>query len=191
MDDPSRIAAGAGPDIDPEFDPDTAPGLDLDAAEDEDGEEEYLPAVQRRDGFTALRRAQFCEALAACGNVRQACREVRIAPDTAYRTRHFYPQFRKAWDAALVLAREHAEAVLAERALEGVEEVVFYHGEEVGRRRRFESALLLAHLARLDRRTRDESAQLLARDFGEVLLRVELEEMEPASEEDEDSAPEG
>ena len=32
---------------------------------------------------------------------------------------------------------------------------------------------------------------VLARDFGEVLLRVELEEMEPASEEDEDSAPEG
>ncbi len=40
--------------------------------------------------------------------------------------------------------------MLAERALEGVEEQVFYHGEVIATRRRFDTRLLLAHLARLD-----------------------------------------
>lgn len=41
--------------------------------------------------------------------------------------------------------------MLADRALNGVKENVFYHLEEVARRRRYDSRLLLAHLARLDR----------------------------------------
>ncbi len=36
--------------------------------------------------------------------------------------------------------------------MNGVEEKVFYHGEEVATRTRFDSRLLLAHLARLDKR---------------------------------------
>ncbi|BDI61442.1 hypothetical protein [Qipengyuania nanhaisediminis] len=51
----------------------------------------------------------------------------------------------------MVKARAHVEAVLTDRAIHGVEEAVFYHGEEVARRRRYDSRLLLALLARLDR----------------------------------------
>jgi|GEM_PF-938600 len=102
--------------------------------------------------FTPARRALFCDLLAASGNVRAVCARVGVSPHTAYRQRRRDAGFSALWDAALVLARDHAEAVLAERALEGVEEAVFYHGEEVARRRRFDTRLLLAHIGRLDAR---------------------------------------
>ena len=54
-----------------------------------------------------------------------------------------------------MLARDHAEQVLADRALNGVEEKVFYHGEEVATRTRYDSRLLLAHLARLDAKAKE------------------------------------
>jgi hypothetical protein len=76
---------------------------------------------------------------------------VQVSPQTAYRARRASQAFRQCWDAALVIARDHAEQVLADRALNGVEEKVFYHGEEVATRIRYDSRLLLAHLARLDR----------------------------------------
>ncbi|MBC7158489.1 MAG: hypothetical protein H5U21_00355 [Porphyrobacter sp.] len=101
--------------------------------------------------FDARRQAAFCEALAQHGNVRLACNEAAISPQTAYRARRASADLAACWDAALVLARSHAEAELADRALNGVEEPVFYHGEQVATRRRYDNRLLLAHLARLDR----------------------------------------
>jgi len=101
--------------------------------------------------FDARRQATFCENLSHHGNVRLACRAAGISPQTAYRARRSSPDFGACWDAALVLARDHVEEVLADRALNGVEEVVYYHGEEIGRRIRYDNRLLLAHLARLDR----------------------------------------
>jgi len=72
-----------------------------------------------------------------------------------------------------VLARDAAEQVLAERALEGVEEAVFYHGEEVARRRRFDTRLLLAWLARLDRRADGNAdARRRAGRFDELLASL-------------------
>ncbi|OJW69796.1 MAG: hypothetical protein BGO57_09625 [Sphingomonadales bacterium 63-6] len=101
--------------------------------------------------FTPARQTRFCDRLAACGNVRMACAASGISPMTAYRARRRDPLFARVWDRALALARDHAEAVLADRALEGIAEPVFHGGEVVGYRRRYESRLLLAHLARLDR----------------------------------------
>jgi len=101
--------------------------------------------------FDARRQAAFCEALSHHGNVRLACRAAGISPQTAYRARRASVDFAHLWDGALVQARLHVEEVLADRALNGVEEVVYYHGEEIGRRIRYDNRLLLAHLARLDR----------------------------------------
>lgn len=102
--------------------------------------------------LTPPKQADFCKSLANHGNVRLACRAVQVSPQTVYRARRASPAFRQCWDAALVIAREHVEQVLADRAINGVEEKVFYHGEEVATRRRYDSRLLLAHLARLDRK---------------------------------------
>ena len=101
--------------------------------------------------FTANRQADFLRNLQLFGNVRLACRAACVSAQTAYRARRASPGFALAWDAACLAARSHAEQVLADRAINGVEEAVYYHGEEVARRRRFDSRLLLAHLARLDR----------------------------------------
>lgn len=124
-------------------------------------------------------QATFCEHLARHGNVRLACRAAGVSAQTAYRMRRACRQFRALWDAALVIAREQVEDVLADRALHGWEEAVFYHGEEVARRRRYDSRLLLAHLARLDRLAEraaggvverfDEALDVLSAD-GELVL---------------------
>ncbi|WP_137679532.1 hypothetical protein [Aurantiacibacter suaedae] len=101
--------------------------------------------------LTPPRMADFLESLMTMGSVAIACQRAGVARQTAYRARRRSPGFARAWDAALLAARTVAESELAERAINGVEEAVFYHGEEVARRRRFDSRLLLAHLARLDR----------------------------------------
>lgn len=130
---------------------------------------EPVPTSAERARHTVLTpraQAAFLAKLAEFGNVRLACRAASVSPQTAYRARRRAPAFANHWDAALLAARTHAESVLAERAIDGWEEQVFYHGEEVARRRRFSDRLLLAHLARLDRleEREDVTAALYALD---------------------------
>ncbi len=101
--------------------------------------------------LTPARQARFLVTLADTGVVRLAARVAGVSAQTAYRARRASRGFSAAWDAALLAARQRAEQVLACRAIDGVEEAVFYHGEEVARRTRYDTRLLLAHLARLDR----------------------------------------
>ncbi|GAA4643486.1 hypothetical protein GCM10023115_14460 [Pontixanthobacter gangjinensis] len=117
----------------------------------------------RRTVFTPQFKSRFLESLSEFGNVRLACKRGCVSRQTAYRERRRQPGFARMWDAALLAARTHAEGELADRALRGVEEPVFYHGEEVGRRRRYSDRLLLAHLGRLDRiAEREDMAGALA-----------------------------
>lgn len=106
---------------------------------------------ERHTIFTPQAQGAFLENLSHSGNVRLACRVAGVSPQTAYRARRKSVALARAWDAALVSARHNAEEVLADRALNGWEEAVFYHGEEVAVRRRYSDRLLLAHLARLDK----------------------------------------
>jgi len=115
--------------------------------------------------FSREAQASFLDALSDWGNVRAAARAAEVSRTTAYRMRRACPRFRALWDAALLLARPKVEEELADRALNGVEETVFYHGEEVATRRRYDARLLLAHLGRLDRLTEDSEACEGARDF--------------------------
>ena len=101
--------------------------------------------------FPRAVQAKFLTVLADWGNVRAAAKAVGVARATAYRMRRQCLTFRELWDAALLHARPMVEEVLADRALNGVQESVFYHGEEVATRTRYDSRLLLAHLARLDK----------------------------------------
>ncbi len=126
--------------------------------------------------FTRARQAAFLRRLADSGEVRVAARASNISHQTAYRMRRACRTFRRGWDAALLIARERAEEVLATRALHGVEEQVFYHGEVVATRRRYDSRLLLAHLARLDRLASQEDVAALAGSFDDVLEALETAE---------------
>nr|WP_161593767.1 hypothetical protein [Parerythrobacter lutipelagi] len=105
----------------------------------------------RRTVFLPALKSRFLEHLSEFGNVGLACKRAGVSRQTAYRERRRQPAFARLWDAAMLSARTVAEEALAERAVHGVEEPVFYHGEEVGHRRRFSDRLLLAHLGRLDR----------------------------------------
>ena len=67
----------------------------------------------------------------------------------------------------LVEALTQTGHVLADRALNGVQETVFYHGEEIATRTRYDARLLLAHLARLDRIEASHQVHKVAAEFEE------------------------
>ena len=129
-------------------------------------------SVTRHDGWTAARKAQFLEALAGDGNVRAACARVGLSREAAYRLRRRDALFARAWAAAQLQARERVGEVLGTRAIEGIEEQVWHRGEVVGTRRRYDTRLLLAHMARLDKLAEDERAREDAERFDELLACI-------------------
>ncbi len=131
-----------------------------------------IPALPPR-GWTPEARVRFLEHLASKGNVRAACARVGLSAEAAYRLRRRDPLFARGWAAATVMARAASEDTLATRALDGVEEPVFYRGEQVGVRQRYDTRLLLAHLARLDRMVEQGGAAVQdAGRFDELLALI-------------------
>ena len=123
----------------------------------------------RHDGWHRELRVKFLEALAQTGNVQASAYFVQRTRQSAYDLKRRDPDFARGWLAALVLAREEAQDKLQERAIEGIEEEIFYHGEVVATRRRYDSRLLLAHLARLDKIAEQIPAQRGAARFADML----------------------
>lgn len=130
------------------------------------------PVAASAHGWTPERKAQFLDRLAAHGNARAACRAVGLSPESAYKLRRRDPLFARAWAAAILLGRENGIQALAERAIEGVEEEIYYRGELIGTRRRYDSRLLLAHLARLDQLADEQGAGEDASRFDELVACV-------------------
>lgn len=132
------------------------------------------PGPTRHDGWDPARKLRFLERLAACGNVRAACASVGMSRETAYALRRRDALFARGWNVALLLAREAAAELLADKATEGIEEEVWYRGELKGTRRRFDARLLLAHMARLDKLVEeaDHSASGDAERFEEILACI-------------------
>ena len=126
----------------------------------------------RHDGWLPDIRVKFLEALSRTGNVGAAAYFVQRSRQSAYDLRRRDPDFARGWQAALVLARDVAEDVLQERAIGGVEEPVYYHGEVVGTRRRYDSRLLLAHLGRLDKAAEQIPARRAAARFEELMAAI-------------------
>ena len=106
-----------------------------------------LPAVprERHDGLTLDRQRRFLEALAATGSVTDAAQASGLSRQALYRHRNRQggEAFRAAWDRAQDCATGLLGDVAIERALHGVEEPVFWKGEQVGTRRRFNDKLLM------------------------------------------------
>ncbi len=126
----------------------------------------------RRDGWTAARRTQFLEALAQDGNVSAACAKVGLSREAAYRFKRRNALFARAWAAAQVQACALVGEVLGTRAIDGIEEQVWFRGEVVGTRRRYDTRLLLAHMARLDKLAEDPRAREDAERFDELLACI-------------------
>ncbi|OYW44398.1 MAG: hypothetical protein B7Z08_05940 [Sphingomonadales bacterium 32-68-7] len=106
--------------------------------------------------FTSERQVRFLDHLANTGNARAASARAGVSHETVYRLRRREPRFAALWRAALVHARARVASELGDRALDGVLEEVWFRGELVGHRRRYDGRLLLAHMARLDRLAEEE-----------------------------------
>lgn len=130
----------------------------------------------RFDGWTPEVRVKFLEALANCGNVRSAVRYVQRSRTSAYNLKQRDVDFSRGWDAAVLISRDDSTDVLQDRAINGIEEDVYYKGEVVGSRRRYDSRLLLAHIARLDKLAERVSVSRGAARFGEMLDAIAAQE---------------
>lgn len=130
------------------------------------------PEPTSAHGWTPERKVLFLDKLAMNGNARAACRAVGMSAEAAYRLRRRDPLFAQGWAAAVVLGREASVQVLADRAIDGIEEEIYYRGELVGTRRKFDTRLLLAHLARLDALVKDEQVRRDAGVFDDVLRQI-------------------
>ena len=104
-----------------------------------------MPAAAPHTSFDAPAQRIFIEALAETGSVTAAAERAGVSRMTAYRHRHA-PEahaFRKGWDEALARAIGMLADVALARAIHGVEEPVYWKGEEVGTRTRYSDRLLM------------------------------------------------
>lgn len=128
--------------------------------------------IPNHNTWTPARKAAFLHHLAETGNVRASAARVGLSHQSGYLARRRDRVFKAGWDAALVLAREVAAQALATRALDGTPEAVWFKGQQVGTKVRYDSRLLLAHLARLDKAAEETDAGDLAERFDELLAQV-------------------
>ena len=99
----------------------------------------------RHDGWTPERQVGFIQALSECGCVDAACRRVGISTTAAYelRRRVEAQSFRIAWDLALDHAIQRLSDAAYSRAIHGVAQPVFYKGEQIGERRKYDERLTM------------------------------------------------
>jgi hypothetical protein len=102
-------------------------------------------AKSRSNGWNAKVQREFIEALANSGSVKSACKKVGRATTGAYQLRRQpdAAEFAAAWDAAMTLGMLQVEDAAIDRAINGTEETVHYHGELVATRRRYNERLVM------------------------------------------------
>ncbi len=127
--------------------------LDADGRSRDDYDWVPVRRVPRNDGWSHARQRSFIEALADCGSVLEAARQVGMSASGAYRLRRSPggEAFAAAWDAAIHQAALHLVDIAFDRAIHGSDEPVFdKEGRRIGRRRRQNDRLLMfllrAHL---------------------------------------------
>jgi hypothetical protein len=101
-----------------------------------------LSSGARGDGFGEERKRMFLLALRSGEGVLAACRAVGISNRTAYNHRRDNPEFARQWALARGMATLPLDLALYERAVEGVEEPVYFYGKLSHVRRRRSDALL-------------------------------------------------
>lgn len=88
----------------------------------------------------------FLVALAAEPNVSQAAKLAGLSRAFAYELKHRDPEFANAWDHAMGQSVDNLEAALFNRAIKGVEEPVFWQGQQVGTVTKYDNRLGLGLL---------------------------------------------
>lgn len=133
----------------------------------------------RHDGWTPERQRLFCEDLADYGSVTQAARAAGMSVRSAYglRRRPDGQAFAKAWDAALLLARQRLIDDAYQLAIDGSLDVITRDGEIIAERRRRDSRAILTSLERLQKSDAlaDPATRIIAQDFDAFLGLMEDE----------------
>ena len=120
--------------------------------------------------ITDKRYDLFLAELAVDGNVSRSANAAGVDRSNAYQRRLKNPEFSRRWDDAIEAATDAIEAEARRRAVEGVEEPVYYKGQECGRIRRYSDSLLLALLrAKRPQEYRDSGRVEIANAPGENL----------------------
>lgn len=123
-----------------------------------------------------IKKARFLEVFADTGNVRVACQDAGLDRSTVYAWRKEDPAFAEAWEHA---ARDAVDLLVHEahrRAFSGVDEPVFYQGQEVSRVKKYSDTLLIFLLKGLDpQRFRDQGAQVTTVTGGVQIFLPERE----------------
>lgn len=102
----------------------------------------------------------FCAALAETCNVGKACAAVGISRQTAYNWRENDPEFAAAWERAMKAGLLGLEDEAHRRAFEGVDEPVFYKGDECGTVRKYSDTLTIFLLKAHDPEKYRENSKL-------------------------------
>jgi len=133
----------------------------------------------RHDGWSPERQKCFLEALSRTGNVKAAAAYTGLSRESAYRLkrRPDARAFGRAWDAALIHARDIFADDLLDKGLNGWTEDVWHNGEVTGSRQRWSAPLFLAALARLDQLANGldlagNPARIAASHFDELVDRI-------------------
>lgn len=93
--------------------------------------------------LTPEKLTAFCAALAETCNVGRACNAVGISRFTAYKWRKADADFAEGWDEAMKAGLLALEDEAHRRAFEGVDEPVFYKGDECGTVRKYSDTLTI------------------------------------------------
>jgi hypothetical protein len=130
--------------------------------------------MARRSKPTKKKRAEFLELLADTGIVSKATKALNLDRRRMYELRDEDPEFREAWDQALETAADTIEAEARRRAFDGVDEPVFYQGEEVAIVKRYSDNLLMFLLKgnRPDKFKERFAGELTGKDGGAVQVAI-------------------
>ena len=106
---------------------------------------EPVPRKYRVDGWTADRQRAFISALAATGSVKSAARSINMAPEGAYNLRRQpgAESFAHAWQVAVDHGVQSLTDIAIDRARDGVAVPIYWKGEQVGEKRRYNDRLLM------------------------------------------------
>jgi hypothetical protein len=126
----------------------------------------------RHTDWTRAKMVAFLRELAASQSVKHAARSVGMSRQSAYRLRNRLARtpFALAWEVALESGLQQLAHALLDRALNGVEQPHYYHGELVGTSRRYDNRLATWLLANPWKVGRHQAARELVGENWETLL---------------------
>lgn len=126
--------------------------------------------------FTSKAKKKFLEIISRTGNISEAARQTRTARRTHYNWMDSDPEYAKAFNEAMEDAADNLELEARRRAVDGVEEPVYYKGEVCGTVTKYSDSLLMFLLkgAKPDKYADRQKTEMSGTDGGPIKVSVDL-----------------